>query len=144
MGTVECYICSHMAIWECCSHMTLSERPILYNYAARMAVVETEIERREITRLTQHLIDKKVRFWLDGSKTSSGWRILDGSVSPIFAPWGPIPTNTRGDCLRSGPETRWYSAKCSVRTLHGGYKMTALCVLSKPHLSLPPPPLSGK
>ena len=33
MGTVECYICSHMAIWERCSHMTLSERPILYNYA---------------------------------------------------------------------------------------------------------------
>ena len=35
MGTGECYICSHMAIWERCSHMTLSERPILYNYASR-------------------------------------------------------------------------------------------------------------
>ena len=36
MGTGECCICSDMAIWERCSHMTLSERPILYNYAPRI------------------------------------------------------------------------------------------------------------
>ena len=104
---------------------------------AKMAVVENEIERREITRLTQHLINSKYRFWLDGLKTSNGWRILDGRFVPRFTPWGSIRTWTRGNCLRSGPETRWYVAQCSARALGGGFTMTALCVLSKPQLPVP-------
>ena len=95
---------------------------------ARMVVVENEIERQEITRWTQGLINQRVRFWLDGKKTSYGWRLHDGGVVPQYSPWGPIPTS-RGPCLRTGPETRWYSASCSARVLSGGYRMSALCVM---------------
>ena len=98
-------------------------------WGARMVVVEDEIERKEITRWTQDLIDKKVRFWLDGKKTSNGWRLFDKGVVPKYSPWGPIPTDIKGNCLRTGPETKWYSASCSSKTLPGGYKMSALCVM---------------
>ena len=37
MGIVIFCRCSHMTIWEHCSHLTLSERPILYNYATCVA-----------------------------------------------------------------------------------------------------------
>ena len=92
-------------------------------------MVEDEIERKEITRWTQDLIDKKVRFWLDGKKTSNGWRLFDKGVVPKYSPWGPIPTDIKGNCLRTGPETKWYSASCNSKTLPGGYKMSALCVM---------------
>ena len=50
---------------------------------AKMVVVENEIERQEITRWTQGLINARVRFWLDGKKTSHGWRLHDGGVDNI-------------------------------------------------------------
>ena len=31
-----------MTIWEHCSHLTLSERPILYNYASRLDLEDLE------------------------------------------------------------------------------------------------------
>ena len=102
------------------------------DWGAKMAVIESEKEREEVTALTQDLISRKVRFWLDGKKTPDGWKILNKSVAPSYSPWGSIPTDTDGGCLRSGPETKWYSAKCNLKTLPGGYKMSALCVKKIP------------
>ena len=39
LGTVIFRRCSHLIIWEHCSHLTLSERPILYNYATRYGIL---------------------------------------------------------------------------------------------------------
>ena len=75
MGTVECYICSHMAIWEYCSHMTLSERPILYNYAPWWQPKLTwNIAIKEITKHMNYFQLKRGKLWNSLFAASIGGR----------------------------------------------------------------------
>ena len=94
---------------------------------ARMVVVESEEERKEITRMTADLIKKRVRFWLDGQKIAGKWKTHQGSTKPSYTPWGSIKCYCYGDCIRSGPETKWYKEKCHVKKVGGGYTFNPLC-----------------
>ena len=92
-----------------------------------MVVVESEEERKEITRMTADLIKKNVRFWLDGRKNAGIWKTHQGSNKPTYTPWGSIKCYCSGNCIRSGPETKWYKGKCNAKGDTGGFTFNPLC-----------------
>ena len=96
---------------------------------AKMVVVESEQERKEITRMTASLIAKRRRFWLDVKLLSyRGWWSHGGTKTPTYTPWGTIKCNCKGACIRSGPDTMWYKAWCnSETTKDGSYTFNPLC-----------------
>jgi len=101
-------------------------------WGANMAIVESEKEREAITYLTQELINKKERFWLNGKKVGGQWKTHQGTRLPEYAPWGTIEIGEQGSCLRSGPRTEWYTAPCNSKDIPGGYKLNALCRIRCP------------
>ena len=95
---------------------------------AKMVVVESEQERKEITRMTASLIAKRRRFWLDVKMVNWRWRSHGGSRTPTYTPWGSIECNCEGNCVRSGPGTMWYKGRCERRKhLDESYTFNPLC-----------------
>ena len=101
-------------------------------WEAKMVVVNSKREQNVITKLTKKLVERKVRFWLDGQNTQNGWKINGKTSKPKYAPWGATATASKGSCLRTGPETKWYSARCKEKVLPGGFKMSPLCIVRCP------------
>ena len=82
------------------------------NLGANMVVVESDDERNGITKITNHLIAKKVRFWIDAKKVGNSWKTHDLITDAAYTPWGSIPTLQKGNCASCGPETNWYRWDC--------------------------------
>ena len=74
------------------------------NLGAKMAIVENEKERNEITKMASKPISRRVRFWLDVTKDNKSWKTHGSSKAPNFTPWGH--THYDGNCVRSGPQTK--------------------------------------
>ena len=82
------------------------------NLGANMVVVESDDEKEGITEITNHLIPKKVRFWIDAKKVGNSWKTHDLITDAAYTPWGSIPTLQKGNCASCGPETNWYRWDC--------------------------------
>ena len=95
---------------------------------AKMVMVESEQERKELTNMLATLIAKKKRFWLDVKKIGGKWKTHKGTKDPSFTPWGSIKCVCHGNCIRSGPDMMWYKAPCGkTRALWEEYTFNPLC-----------------
>ena len=86
--------------------------------AEMVVVVETEQERKEITKMTSTHIARMRRFWLDGRKVGNTWTTHGGSTIPSYTPWGRSRCGrlcgVTGRCLRTGADSYWYRADCGA------------------------------
>ena len=94
---------------------------------AEMVVLESEEEIKEVAKMTADLTKKKWRFWIDGKLINGAWKTHKGERSPSFMPWGSITNSFKGDCIRTGGDSKWYRAPCRVNGVPKGYSIGPLC-----------------
>merc|ERR1712142_493533 len=57
------------------------------NMDAEMVVIESEVERQEIAKMTAHLLKKRWRFWVGVKRIGGSWKMNSGK-NPTIQPWG--------------------------------------------------------
>ena len=82
---------------------------------AKMVVVESKLEKEEITNMVAEATAKRVRFWVGVKKVGNSWKSADGVTTPAYAPWGAGCSGCTGGCVRSGPSSGWYKARCAAK-----------------------------
>ena len=95
------------------------------NRNAEMVVIESEVERQEIAKMTAHLLKKRWRFWVGVKRNGRSWKMNSGKFA-TYQPWGK-DDSWKGDCVRIGGNTKWYKAACSAKSLPGGYTLNPFC-----------------
>ena len=98
---------------------------------ANLLLAKEEKERQGLTKKFADLTSRKLRFWIDA-------KIVDGSLhtgngekqlQTSAADWGDLPNNRAGDCVRTGPDFKWYRASCHSRGEPDGYTWNPMCVI---------------
>ena len=93
---------------------------------AKLVVVESEAEKEEITKMAAKALKKRKRFWVGVKKVGNDWKTLDGVTTPTYTPWGGKIGGRKGDCIRGGPDSRWYTAICTAKG-QPGYPFNPFC-----------------
>ena len=98
---------------------------------ASLILASEEKEQQGLTEKFADLTGKKLRFWIDAKMVGGALKTENGEKElTSAAAWGDAGQDTRtGDCVRAGPDFKWYKAGCDSKGEGGGYTWNPMCKL---------------
>ena len=98
---------------------------------ASLILASEEKEQLGLTAKFADLTGKKLRFWIDAKMVGGALKTGNGEKElTSAAAWGDAGQDTRtGDCVRAGPDFKWYKAGCDSKGEGGGYTWNPMCKL---------------
>ena len=97
---------------------------------ASLILASEEKEQLGLTAKFADLTGKKLRFWIDAKMVGGALKTGNGEKElTSAAAWGAGDDTRTGDCVRAGPDFKWYKAGCDSKGEGGGYTWNPMCKL---------------
>ena len=113
------------------SQMTFTEaQHFCTETGGSLILASGEKEQQGLTKKFADLTSKKLRFWIDAKMVAGTLKTGNGEKElTTAAPWDNTADSRTGDCVRTGPDFKWFKAGCDSKGEPGGYTWNPMCKL---------------